>query len=362
MPRLALGLILLSLLCASCYAAEQPDIITLKSGEKVKGHVTREDEFAVFIKMENGEERGIAKARIELIQRFSAEPLPIKTGNGPAPAVPAGPVNAGAKPDPKPENKVEAALSPNAGADNKVFDQIKDLGSPNLNDRQAAERRAKELGFKAVPVLLGLLNPKIKSDPELRVGAIRALVEHAPLDQQGAFTLGFIAMKDKDVEVRREAARSIKIMKEDRAIEYLIKFAMSEDKGIQWEAARALREVNSDRAFAALAAFIPGPTVEAQPTTGSSQGRMTELPVGPGGAKMPLFLPEGPVTGTASNISSPASDALKLIAGKDLGAFPSTWATWIREKTGLLTREEIKDAYRNRSIRDKMGDPPTLAP
>ena len=350
MLRSALGFTLLVLLaaCAELPAAEQPDIITLKNGQRVEGHVTREDDFAVFIQLPTGEERGITKARIDKVQRFAAEPLPPKTPGRSEP--------------PKPELADTAApATPEAD----IFEQLKDLGNPSPAPRKAAEGRARELGFKAVPILLGMLNPKLKIEPELRIGALRALSEHAPLDQQGAFTLGFVAMKDKDNEVRREAARVIRITKEDRATEYLIKFALGEDKAVQWEAARALREVNNDRAFAALAAFIPGPSVEANQPIGSTQsaGRRMDLPVGPFGGKMPVYLPEGEISGMATNISSPASDALKLIAGKDLGGFPSTWAFWLREKTGLLTRDEIRDAYRSRSIRDKMGTPPsTLAP
>ena len=74
-------------------------------------------------------------------------------------------------------------------------------------------------------------------------------------------------------------------MKEDRAVEYLLQFAVKENKAYQIPAALALREINDDRSFAALAKNVPQPTVKSQaPTDGPLKGRRVDLPIGPGGA------------------------------------------------------------------------------
>lgn len=329
-------------------AAEAPDVIVLKDGRKVEGKITREDDNAVFLKTDNGEERGIARLRIAEIHKggagLAAEKVP---AGGPQKGGPAA-----QQPGPKePGNELQLETE-------ALYEQLVDLGHPSKDKRKAAIERAKSLGFRAMPILLAIFHPKQKTAPELRIGAVRALIELAPLDQQGADTLGYVAMKDPDAEVRREACRAIKVMKEDRALNYILQFAIREDKQIQFPAARALREINDDRVFSTLAQVIPPVQAEhANPDNLSGPVREVELPVGPLGSKMPVFLPSGPVSGTVTNISSPPADALKIISGKDLGNFQSVWINWLQEKIGAITQKDREEAFKKRSMRDRIGSP-----
>jgi hypothetical protein len=193
--------------------------------------------------------------------------------------------------------------------------------------------------------------------PELRMGCLRALATMGPLDLQGAYAVAWVAMRDADLEVRREACRTIRRLHDDRAVEYLLRFVVSEDRGAQFVAAQALREVNDDRAFAALASAIPAPQITAaMPNDRATSVDKVELPVGPYGARMPIYLPTQEVVGQAT-VSSPAADALRVIAGKDLGTYGFAWVGWLREKCGLYTARDRSWETNPRSVRDRMGDP-----
>lgn len=334
----------------SLCAAETGDMIVLNDGRKVEGKIVREDENAIFLKVENGEERGISKLRIKEIYRNGARP-------GGANVVPAAePKAAEALPEPKAPGM---DLNEETRA---IYDQLTDLGHSSKDKRKAAIERTKALGFKAMPVLQAIFHPGNKSTPDLRIGALRAMVELAPLDQTGAEVLGYVAMKDPDYEVRREACQAIRAMKDDRAINYILQFAIREDKQIQFPAARALRELNDDRVFATLAQIIP--PVEVQNPNPDQKGRVREmnLPTGPLGASMPIYLPESSVAGTVTNIDSPPATALKIISGKELGNFQTVWINWVQEKIGAYTQKDREEAYRKRSMRDKMGSPHGNAP
>jgi len=52
-----------------------------------------------------------------------------------------------------------------------------------------------------------------------------------------------------------------------------------------------------------------------------------------------------------------AADALKLVAGKDLGSSPFAWHHWFRQKIGTLTNADLERAYRNRTMRSRMNAP-----
>ncbi|MCZ7644712.1 MAG: HEAT repeat domain-containing protein [Planctomycetota bacterium] len=349
-----LGLfILLAGLCVSSRAEEpvKPDRVELKSGEEVVGKIVNETDLAVFIQVDGGEQRGIAKTRIKRIQRGAQA---VAQAQAPEPAP--GPAQV-------PAAEPDAPVFPPAAEARKketeaLFEQLKDLGAPQREKRSAALKQAVELGFRAVPVLLAVFDPDNKQPPEMRMGALRALAELGPLDQQGALVVGWAAMQDPDLEVRREAARTIRALKEDRAIGWILQFALREDARQRVPAAAALREIDNDLAFAELARHVPQPTVNAaNPGTGPSEVRRMDLPIGPLGSKMPIFLPTQEVSGTADNIASPASDALKQIAGKDLGNLPGVWMNWLNEKVGLWSKEEREKAYKDRSLINKIGSP-----
>lgn len=350
----------LALLCGLAAAQEQPDPLALdevelKNGKSFRGSIFKEDPDVIFLRLENGEQIAIARTRVKRVVKaadFKKQP----PGERPAVEAPPAAVPEHVAPPPK-AFPIQAPVVPQEEVQ-AIFGQLKDLGDPLRDKRMAALERAKELGFRAVPVLLAVFDPKQNHAPELKIGALRALAELGPLDMQGAHTLAFAAMKDPNLEVRREAARTIRLLKEDRGIEWLLQFAVRDNKAYLVPAALALKEINDDRAFATLASVVPAPTVNAaMPQEGASNVRRVDLPVGPGGAKMPVFLSDSEVVGTAENVGSPPADALKIISGKDLGSTPGVWINWINEKTGLLSEEERKEAYKNRSLINRMGDP-----
>jgi len=327
-------LLALALAVNSAQAAETHDVVVLKDGRTVEGKIVREDESAIFMDVGGGEERGIAKVRIAEVKRAPKQAEP-KAGPG--------------VPEP---NAAEMAHE-----DQKIYKDLEGLASPSKFVRKDAIELAKKLGLRAVPVLLGTLNPKNKVSVEMRIGALRALAELGPLDNQGAITVGWSAMKDPDFEVRREAIAAIHALKDDRSMEYMLKFAASDDAASRYAAARALRELNDDRAFAALASAIPAPQVTANVPDHPQAIQRMDLPVGPGGSKMPVFLPQGEVQGVAEGVGSPMAEALKIISGKDLGSNGSVWLNWLNEKVGAFTRKELAEVYKNHSILNKMGSP-----
>jgi hypothetical protein len=341
--------LLMALGAAKQAACAEKDVIVLKDGREVAGRIVREDENAVFLKEENGEERGIARHRIARILRAGQprEGSPV-TAVAPTPA----PADTGTGlPDPKERERAEIR---------ELLEQLRDLGHPQREKRAAAMERARALGFRAVPVLLGILHPREKMPAELRLGSLRALAELGPLDVQGAQAIAWVAMKDPDPEVRREACRTIRRLKDDRATEYLLRLAISEDRSAQILAAQALREINDDRAFATLAAAIPPPQVTAaMPNQQPSAVEKLELPVGPMGTTIPIYLPTQEVIGGATNITSPPAEALKIIAAKNLGGLTAVWINWLREKCGLYTARDRQDERDSRSVRDRTGTPLT---
>ena len=318
-------------------AAEGADVVHLKDGRKKIGRIERQTDAAVFLEIEPGEVLPISRDRIDRIERVVAQPA--------TPAV---------KPAP------EEAMPPTQKAETqRIFEDLKDLGHSSRDLRKAAMKRALDEGFRAVPVLLAMFHPQQKATPELRIGALRALAQLGPLDKQAAETLGWIAMKAENREVHREACRTIRHLKEDRAINYILQFSISKDKATQIAAARALREVNDDRAFAALAGSVPQPSVNMNaPENATSVREIPNMPIG-GMLRGPLFLPTREVQGTAENIMSPQAETLTMIAGKKLGGLPGVWLNWWREKVGVWTTSEREDAYRKHrgSLLNKMGSP-----
>jgi len=324
------------------------DIVVLQDGRKITGTIFREDEIAVFLKVEGGEERGIPKVRIAEIQRDAkvGKSAPLAGAPKPLAQVPKD-GNAPLLPDPDIEKK-----------DNQeIMEKLADLGDSSRDKRKAALERAKELGFRAMPVLLSMFNPRRPQSADLRIGALRALAELGPLDQQGAETIGYTAMKDLDPEVRREAARAIRTLKDDRSVNYVLQFAAREDKQVQFQAARALREINDDRAFAMLAQVIPQVSVQGSAPPTREPGREVMLPVGPMGSLAPVTLPEGSVSGVVANVNSPAADALRVISGKDLGGMQMVWLNWINEKIGATTQYEREQMVKKKSLGSKLGQP-----
>jgi hypothetical protein len=241
----------------------------------------------------------------------------------------------------------------------RIVDAIEDLGHPQRDRRKAALKRTRQLGFQAIPVMLALLDPEQKTKPMLRIGILRALATMGPLDESGSYTLGFAAMQDPDAEVRREACRTIRRMNDLYAVNYLLSLTIHPHKRTQWFAARALREINEYQAFGALVAAIRPQSVSVIPTCNHNkftdpETRHYDLPVGPMGLRIRKWLPVRDASGMAHDIERPQAEALKIIAGKNLGLLRMTWANWLREKFGTTSIAEREEARRTRSMMSRM--------
>ena len=318
------------------------DAITLVDGRKLTGTITKEEADTVYIKLSDGDERGILRSRITRLERHY---LP---GQKPPGAEGAGPKSAVAEPAAPDPSKAVAVLA----------DQIRNLGSPSPPVRKAVLDKLQSIKAEAVPVMLALLQPKLDTDEWTRIGILRALVELAPLDETASKTLAFAALFDAYPEVRREAAISIRKLRDDGAVRELIKLANTEDGNLRRRLAVVVHEVDDPRILAALIRSIPQPSVTANqgPVTGGEAPAYV-LPVGPGGLNIPIYLPKQEVAGVASDIGSPIAELMKLVAGKDLGSLPFAWANWFREKLGDISASD-RDSYReHRSLRNRIGSP-----
>jgi len=346
---------LLALLLLLCAAVQAEDTITLKDGRTISGTIVKEDEESVFIS-QNGEQRGIAKSRIEKID--------------PKPAAPVDPKAAAAEPKPKTVMPAPAALivqKPGAPepivmdlrSSGALIDKVRELGLPDPKARKTAQAEISAKKDEYMPAMLGMLHPKFDSDEFTRIGILRLLAANAPLTEVGSRMLAFVAIHDPHPEVRREACVTIRTLADDDAIRELMRFCQVEDATTKKAVAVALHEIDDKRLLASIIRAIPAPSVTANQgePTGLDQPKYN-LPVGPGGTKLPIWLPAQEVSGVATDIDSPAADLLKLIAKKDLGNMPYSWLNWFREKIGDISQAE-RDTYKEkRSLRGRMGTPP----
>src|SRR5439155_11970054 len=141
--------------------------------------------------------------------------------------------------------------------------------------------------------------------------------------------LAWSAIFDQYPEARREACNVIRRTQDDRAIRQLIALSTTENGKQRGAGAVALHEIDDNRVLAALIRAVPMPSVNAnvsEPVRNLQPDY--NLPMGPHGARLPIFLPKTEIQGTASDIDSPAAALLKMIAGKDLGNLPYGWINW----------------------------------
>jgi len=247
------------------------------------------------------------------------------------------------------------AYAADAGA---LMAEFKDLGAPQPEKRKLAQEKVRQTRLDALPALLGMLHPKQDTDEFTRIGVLRMIAEFAPLTDQAAQTLAWAAVMEKHLEVRREACAAIRQLQEDRALREVLRYGLAQDAAVRRSAAQALREIDDARALAGLVRAIPMPSVNANVgmPNSYSEPNMT-LPLGPSGARMPIFLPQQSISGVATDIGSPAVDLLKEIAGKDFGNLPFGWMNWYREKAAQIGAAE-REAYReHRSARELMNAP-----
>lgn len=326
------------LLAGAAWCAE--DVITLTDGRTVSGKIVKEDADAIYLQVATGEQRGVAKSRIAKVERAAG-------GVQKNPAKPAVELPEGPKP----------AHTESAGV---ALLEIRDLGSPDPAVRKAAFEKIAKNKADRMDLLLGLLHPKKDTDEATRLGIVRAIAELPPLTEQASRVLAYNAVFDPFPEVRREVCCAIRTLADDTAIRELLKFAATENAAMRHALAAAMREIDDPRMLAALVRSIPMPSINANVEGPTTVGEPKyNLPIGPGGMKMPIWLPTQSVTGTATDIDSPAAQLLKEIARKDLGTHPLAWYNWYREKTGDLTTVEAQTYREKRSARERMNVPET---
>jgi hypothetical protein len=339
---------------ACVLSARGEDVVTLDDGTTLKGKYLKEEDGNVVIRTADGETNIIAKSRIKRMEIVQAPTLVDPKAPPPTPGK-----ESNTAPVPVIGDRDNNPKMLNAGWANPRIAEMEDLGSPDLAKRKAALEKAKQNKDEYSLVLMAMLNPKLKTSEWTRIGILQALMELKPLSDQAAQTLAYAAVADPYWEARREACRTIKYLLEDRAVRELIKYGISETNGAMRQAAAwALNEIDDNRIYASMIGAIPAPQVIANngEATGLDRPKY-RVAGGPGGLNLPIFLPSQPVVGMASDIGSPLTDFLKMIAQKDMGNFRYAWSIWYREKIGEIGKED-RDAYRDkRSVRERANAP-----
>jgi hypothetical protein len=343
------SVILILIAAAWSFDCSAEDTITLNDGRTISGTIDKEDADNVTITLTNGDQRAVSKVRIAKIER----------GSMGAAAVAKGPEKAPETGEPKKIKPLGAkAEEPKITAEQLAL--VKEMGAIDPAKRQAALERFKREPETYLPAALALLNPKVATDEYTRIRILRAIGELGPLNEQTSKTLAYVSTHDPYVESRREACATIRKTGLDDAMRELLRYAQQDDINVRRAVAFALREIDDPRVLQSLVGSIPMPKVNANNAepTGIDKPKYT-LPTGPGGVNMPIYLPAQEVAGVAEDIDSPAAQLLKLIANKDLGSAPYTWANWYREKAGEISASERDEYRRNRTMRGRMGTPPS---
>ncbi len=316
-------------------AAAPADTIVLTDGSVVEGVVV--DETPESVTVQSGmEKKTIARSRISKVVRADRQ-----------------------------EGMAARKYSPEELRE--VYGKIREVGSPLAEKRREAIERAKAIGEPAAIAMIAALNPSHVPDEWERIGALRALAAMNFADPLLSKTLAWSAVKDPSLEVRREAAATIRQLKDSHALGLILGHAIAshDDARQRRLAAWALKEIDDPRAFAALVGMVaPGEKLGRGNITGVRRIDV-KGPVLPGlgdTPTIPIFLPEGEVAGTEANPESPAAKVLKDIAGKDLGNDQSAWTAWLAEKLGVCSPgQSPDDSERKKSLREKLGLPPNTA-
>jgi len=324
------------------------ETITLTDGRTLSGTIVAEDDKQIIVKLPDGDQRALLKSRVAAIAKATPAKPPVE----PAPA--GKPIHV-VKDDMK--ELVPSGASTNPSAERIAV--IKELGASQPLRRQKAAAEILKDKESHVPIMLAMLHPKQPTDEYTRIGILRTLVDCVPLSDQAAATLGYMSLFDPYPEARREACVTIRTLADDRAMREIMKYAASPNAAIVRAVAVTLHEIDDPRVLLALIRALPQPSVTSSNVDASEVSGLDkpayQLPVGPGGASMPIFLPSGPVNGIATDLDSPAVPLLKQIAGKDLGNLAYGWFNWYREKTGEIGKTERDQYNEKRSIRDRMN-------
>ena len=326
------------------------DSVTLDDGVVLKGKVLKEENGSVYLQQKNGETSVIDKTRIRRMEIVGSPEL--VDGTKPLPSAPKE-IGAliGARNN-SPKNLDPAWAKPRIA-------EMTELGSPELAKRKAALEKAKSNKDEYLLVMLAMLHPKQKTDEFTRVGILRALLDMAPLSDEAAKTVAFSTCSDPYPEARREACRTIRYLQEDRALREITRFAFTEgNTSMKQAAAAALHEIDDNRIYGMMVSAVPSPSITANYGEGQGleQPRFV-IPTGPGGLRLPIWLPSQPITGVASEIGSPVTEFLKMLARKDMGNLPYAWQIWYREKVGELGKDDRDAYYEKRSLRSKANAP-----
>ncbi|MGH7143034.1 MAG: HEAT repeat domain-containing protein [Planctomycetota bacterium] len=240
--------------------------------------------------------------------------------------------------------KVLQAKQMEEAATKKYFaDMEKDLdnlGSSDGDKFDAAMKRATALGAEAHPVLYKFVETRLlPKDATLRIGAIKAFAAIGKTTQYSTGALLRAALRDSDERVAREAARAIKTLHDQRALQTLVDQVSDDSKPDCYKAAMALKEIDDNDIFQLMINAIPAEETQvAGGLTGMTQPGVVPPGVGgaqPGGGGM---MGGGMTVTMVNNVEGGPLRALKWIAGKDLGNSKAVWQQWLDQKTGKSNR------------------------
>lgn len=195
--------------------------------------------------------------------------------------------------------------------------ELVDLGSQDGDKFDAALKRAQTRGEEAHPLLYKFMLTKAKREEiPLRIGSIKAFAAINKITQYSQAGLVRVALRDLDERVRKEAARAIKTMNDNGAVNLLLQQVVDDASPNYYYAAMALKEIDNNDAFQVMINAITAPE------------KQTSGALGGGGMTVTV----------ANGVDAGPLKALKWIAGKDLGSSRQVWQEWLDQKTGRVNK------------------------
>jgi Arc/MetJ family transcription regulator len=226
------------------------------------------------------------------------------------------------------------------------------LGQANVTDeaRQGAIQTLLQERDRAGDVLLGCLDFRKVSEPEVRCGALKGLRVVKPTGPRVSPALAWSAVMDPATEVRTEAVQAIKERKDDEAVGAMMRHLLGafDEQGnvvsapVRDAAVSALRSVNDRRVAETILRYC---TMEIRTSRTEFKGMETlyiTVPMvyspqaGAGGTvvwvsyiNLPIQFPTLAIDRVRTTVCCPAA-ALRALTGQDFGTDTQSWLNWIR--------------------------------
>jgi len=220
--------------------------------------------------------------------------------------------------------------------------------SANDKTREAAVATLQRDKAKSNEQILASLNSASTPEPEVRIGALKAMEVLKPTGQNVSLALAAIAAGDPVNEVRNAAISTIKTRKDDLAVQGMIGQLVSSfdqtgsirDKLLAARASDAIRNLNDRRVYQALLYHVwmelrltnisAGSLTTRQIDTYSVQNNgQNPFPVQ---LALPIQTPELSMTRVNTSVVAPAVGALKLLSGEDFGDDWEKWGKWVAKQ------------------------------